>query len=435
MTRLLCLALALFLLIPAFACHAADDTTFDPLFPAKAENGKWGYINNKGEFIIQPQFDSAAGFRGDYAVITVFPEGFIPSEETIEWPDCSGIIDRDGNIILEPVYSFDSGYDGQYYGGKDTGIWYVIQWRVNREDRKEGFFDITSGFFSGLKWYGVYPWVSESHLIPVIDDTYRAGYVDRTTGELVIPCQYDAVDPSNFYGGVASVIPIDQEGNETDECILIDETGAIIPLPEGIHAVRYEGAFDDRIKVRNEEELFGYADIHARVIISPQFIYANSFKNGFAVVQYPESDWGCIDPDGHVMVRGLQADDWSGPEFNNGMYACETGDDEFSLIDITGETVLIFSTENLVKLYPPDENGLCLFATDTSGRDNYWKDRRYGYVDLEGNIVAEPKPSDEDDIVYENGLAYVKYGNRCGYIDTEGREVYFWSVDENFQYE
>ena len=82
MTRLLCLALALFLLIPAFACHAADDTTFDPLFPAKAENGKWGYINNKGEFIIQPQFDSAAGFRGDYAVITVFPEGFIPSLST-----------------------------------------------------------------------------------------------------------------------------------------------------------------------------------------------------------------------------------------------------------------------------------------------------------------------------------------------------------------
>ena len=418
----------------------AEEETSEPLFPAMGENEKWGYINRSGEFVIAPQFDYAQEFRGNYAVVTIYPDGYTPSED-MNWtdrPDCQGIIDRSGSIVLEPTYSFDSGYDGQFYGGKDTGIWRVNRWREDEDAQREGFFDIPSGYFSGLIWQSIWGWCSDSRLIPVMDDTYRAGYADRTTGELVIPCQYFSTDPSVFHEGVAAVAYEDEEG-EASDFFLIDETGAEIPLPEGISAVQYEGACEGRVIIAqyaensgcvmmdNVDDLYGYADPQGNIVIPPQFIYVNPFQDGFAVVRFPEGDWACIDPDGQVLVRGLQADHWSGPDFQNGMYACKTGDQEFSLIDMQGQTVMTFTYENLVKLYPPDEDGICLFATDTSGIDNVWCDRQYGSVDLTGRVIAEPEPfGNSSGPEYENGLAFVRMGDQCGYIDEEGREVYFW---------
>ena len=443
MKRLM-LVFVMLLCIVVSVAIAENDT--EPLFPAMGANEKWGYINRGGEFVIVPQFDKAWEFRGNYAVVTVYPDGFTPAEvmSWMDMPDCQGIIDRCGNLVLEATYSFDEGYDEFYYGGKDTGIWYVTRWNDDEDSQRVGFFDVQSGYFSGLKWKNIWAWVSDSRLIPVMDDSYLAGYADRTTGELIIPCLYYSTDPSVFHEGVAAVAYEDEEGDASD-FFLIDETGKEICLPEGISAVQYEGAYEGRViivryaegtgnpMVLNTDDLYGYADLHGSIVIPPQFIYANRFQNGFAVVRYPEGDWACIDPDGVVLVRGLQADHWSGPDFVNGMYTCKTNGSEFSVINMQGETVMTFTTENLVKLYPPDENGLCLFFTDTSGQDNYWTaDRMFGYVDLSGQIVAEPQPYREMKTgpVYENGLAYVQIGSQCGYIDEEGREVYFWESDE-----
>ncbi len=394
MKRLAAIFLMFLCLIP---CGAFAEDSPEALFPAMDANGKWGYINREGTFVIPPQFDGAEDFRGHYAVITVYPETPEKYADRDSLPDCEGVIDRSGTMVVEPVYSFDPGYDGEFYGGKDTGIWCVYGKQDDKGGRLEGFFDIPSGYFSGLVWRSVYPWVSDSRLIPVSDDTYLTGYADRTTGELVIPCRYFGTDPSCFYGGVASVALEDEDGNPlNDEFFLIDETGAVIPLPEGIQAIQYEGAFEGRVLIKNGEELFGFADVQGTVAIPPQFIYANRFKNGFAVVQFPEGDWGRISPDGEVLARGLVSDEWDGPDFYNGMYATQTGDHEFSIIDLQGRTVLTFSCENLVRLYPPDENGLCMFETDISGIVNVWQDRKYGFVDLSGQITAEPKPYESD---------------------------------------
>lgn len=87
----------------------AEDSP-EALFPAVDGNGKWGYINREGTFIIPPQFDGAEDFRGNYAVITVWPETTDESAEPDSLRDCEGVIDRSGRIVVEPVYSFDHGY-------------------------------------------------------------------------------------------------------------------------------------------------------------------------------------------------------------------------------------------------------------------------------------------------------------------------------------
>ena len=50
----------------------------DELYPAQGENGLYGYINARAEWAIAPQFDGASGFRGDYAVAWMLPDGADP---------------------------------------------------------------------------------------------------------------------------------------------------------------------------------------------------------------------------------------------------------------------------------------------------------------------------------------------------------------------
>ena len=289
----------------AFAEEKPEQTlpsmTSSFLLPMPDVNGKWGYINSEGKYAIAPQFDFASEFRGNYARVIADQEDDNNDDGYHE-----GIIDRNGCFVLEPFYCIDEGYDGGYYGGKDTGIWLVLR-KDEVNDESMGFFDIPSGHFSGFHWSDVCQWCSESHLIPVMDDEYRVGYAERSSGEMVIPCQYDTVvDPSNFYGGVAAVCLI--PGDEDEDIILIDETGTKIPLPEGIHAVLFEGAFDDRILVVNDEGLYGFADPQGNIAIEPQFIYASRFYNGRAAVEFSTEDYGFIDTAGSVTERGLKSE-------------------------------------------------------------------------------------------------------------------------------
>ena len=79
-------------------------TTPSFLLPMPDASGKWGYINSQGKFEIAPQYDHASEFRGDYAVINV------DQEKNGDYHD--GIIDRNGNMVLEPFSLIDAGYDG-----------------------------------------------------------------------------------------------------------------------------------------------------------------------------------------------------------------------------------------------------------------------------------------------------------------------------------
>ena len=108
MKKRLLILLMMVLCLNPFSSFAEDNPV--PLFPAVGANGKWGYINREGAFVISPQFDGAEEFRGNYAVITVYPETPEKHADRDSLPDCEGVIDRSGAMVVEPVYSFDHGY-------------------------------------------------------------------------------------------------------------------------------------------------------------------------------------------------------------------------------------------------------------------------------------------------------------------------------------
>lgn len=407
-----------FLLMLLFAASALAE---DALFPAMDGDGRWGYINVQGEWAIEAQFDLASEFRGDYAMAAVMPE----DEAADIWESpCFGIIDRSGAWVLLPEYFIDMGYDGYYYGGRDTGIYVVWQDEADDDEEDwplEGFFDIPSGCFSGLRWAIVGHWCTDSRLIPVYDpETYLYGYADRSTGEVVIPCQFGVeADPAQFYEGVAVVCYENEEdSNPADWPFLINERGEVIALPEGIHADSRYHASEGLIGVVSEDGLHGYADLQGNVVIAPQFRYVEEFHNGMALVTLEDGTKAYIDRAGNF----LWDIDPEGPNYmENGLAWVYVGPDrplyenEWQLIDRAGSVV-------------SDMYQLADFASrefDEGLQPVYRLDGGALYLDETG-AVALPGPylSAEP---FRDGLARVRIGDQEGYIDREGNEVFFWN--------
>ena len=224
MKKLLCGLLCLLMLL---GCASAEGY----LYSAKGDNGLWGHIDETGNWVIPPQFDETSIFfaEEDYA--------------WIQQGDKQGFVSRTGEIRLledteDPLVDYFS------------NVWIVMEYygAESEIDQRAGFFDPTSGVYSGLQWALVREWASDSRLIAVANDDYYAqwGYASRDTGELVIPYRYGAYDRgANFCEGYAAVYTED-ENYVIQECYLLNEAGEETPLPDGM---QFANIYEDRKSV------------------------------------------------------------------------------------------------------------------------------------------------------------------------------------------
>lgn len=404
MKKLLCGILCLLMLL---GCASAEGYWY----AAKGDNGLWGHIDEMGNWVIPPKFDSAGDFRGNYA--------------WIQQGDREGFANRDGEIVLlldENVVT-DSGYDGFYYGGRETGIWLLYKKATGKNslgtEWLEGFFDVQSGVYSGLKWRGVNHRESNSRLIAVADETGKWGYVSRDTGEMVIPAKYDSDNMgSNFYDGYAVVTFWDDDYNIV-QTLLLDETGKEYPLPEGINAANCDTVISGGLfEVVDENGLYGYCNTSGEVVIEPQFAYAFEFEDGYAEVELTDGTYGVIDQTGKVVMRTT---DTHYADVRHGCYVLPTGEHSFTMYSVAGEELFTLQGENIVRLWTPEENGLCMYVVE-KGRQ-----RRCGWVNMQGEIISEAKWTfpeyDQPDVYFPSGLqtVYDIDGTRlAGYLDESG---------------
>ena len=406
MKKLLCGLLCLLMLL---GCASAEGYWY----AAKGDNGLWGHIDETGNWVIPPKFDDASDFRGNYA--------------WIQQGDREGFANRDGEIVLlldENVVA-DCGYDGFYYGGRETGIWLLYKEATEKNslgtECLEGFFDAQSGVYSGLKWWTERIWCSDSRLIPVADENWKWGYVSRDTGELVIPAKYDSDNMgSNFYDGYAVVTFLDEDDDyNIVQTLLLDETGKEYPLPEGINAASCDTVISGGLfAVVDENGLYGYCNTSGEVVIEPQFAYTFEFEDGYAVVELTDGTCGVIDQTGNVVMRTT---DSLHVQIRHGCYVLPTGEHSFTMYSVAGEELFTLQGENIVELWTPEENGLCMYVVE-KGRQ-----RRCGWVNMQGEIISEAKWTfpeyDQPGVYFPSGLqaVYDIDGTRlAGYLDESG---------------
>lgn len=121
----------------------------------------YGYIDTKGKYVINPQFDNAGGFSDN---------GLANVKSGDKW----GYINIKGEYVIEPQFDIAYTFDGATAVVKQGNKWGLID--------KNGVYKLTptyadiGRFSEGLAYFA--------------DDNGRIGYLD-TDGQEIIPAQFD----------------------------------------------------------------------------------------------------------------------------------------------------------------------------------------------------------------------------------------------------
>lgn len=334
LAALLCLALCMpGLAAEDFRSAQSIDNFCDGLAAFQTESGLTGYINSRGETVIEPVWDG-----GSY-----FCEGLA----RVKRGDYYGYIDESGNIVVSPVWTSAGNYSGGYASvsngthsaliDPDGNLVLEPEWNV-LGTYSEGLISFCGTDASGDSAYGYINLDGEVVIEPqwkratafrnglaIVERGKLYGCIDAAGNE-VIPFIYDHIDP--FSEGLACVEQEDLWG-------YIDEGGKlVIPCKyegAGIFRkdrawVKQDGAYhlidsrDNTIGTSTwsnvyldfgssdlsrviQDDRIGYVNLDGEVALRPVYDRATGFRDGVACVQR-DGVWYLIDPSGVDLLNG-----------------------------------------------------------------------------------------------------------------------------------
>lgn len=310
------------------------------------ESLEWGYMNIKGETVIEPQRRKCYDFseeglalvyysrRNHYDIINlknevldVEPEKFIVKEGfgygaqgysssmlVIRIKKRWGAIDKNGKVIVPVKYDFISKFIDGYATARLNDNYFVVDSIGNEIQIKENDITKISKFSEDRALYtnkkGLMGFVNKQGDV-VIPANYKKvgyfksglawardqegliGYINKN-GEWIIEPKFLAVKDFDPVSQLAKARLDEFWGyiNKKGEIRYVENVKKIYDYSEGVAmAVVYSG-------------LFGYLDDNQNWIIKPQFDAAREFKNGYAAVR-KNGKWGIIDKSGEWVIEPM----------------------------------------------------------------------------------------------------------------------------------
>lgn len=361
--------------------------------------GKYGFINENGDIVIEPQFDEA---------FFNFKKGEVCFARTGER---RGLINTEGEFVVE----------------LDKGINFVWSYRngiacCHGENNRFGIIDINGVIVLPI----VYSDITEDDTTGfIVQDTVgNMGYVNNR-GEFIVPCVYNEV--KGFGDGLARV-------KKDDDWMFIDKKGDVIELLECDEIL--SGFGDNRAFVRQNGSV-NMIDRHGKVIKSVDADSVFLFCEGYATFM-KNGKYGKLDTNGNVFIEA-KFDDLYG--YIDG-FAQYRKNDLFGVIDTNGN-VVVDASHNLacanIKGYSlllgqdSVNNGYPITYYDKSG-NVVWKD-------MPGNLFSWPAvPTKEDYIAYFDsklseldpieGIYYVSFNKMA--VDRENDHASSNGSNSNF---
>lgn len=324
------------------------------------------------------------------------------------YPECGSAIMFKNEFLVAGVrcyiesepYSEPELTDEIVYSDAAHQIRKLWKWDVNAlyEDGETGLLKVLiSG--QAFNWYGKSVFASidgkrmTSLTFDIIDNFqedlariavsgYRYGFVDKDMN-LVIPMKYDEAE--DFKDGKAKV-------RLGDKWIYIDKNGCELEIGGKVNQGSYQEVGNyfegmcrvSTLKLRQMDLAYhsdydhiagtwGFVNEVGEEVISPQYIYADDFENGIAIVA--KGKW-TIDPK------------WDN-KYNQGRYWTE--EELWGAIDRGGNEVIPFIFDEIKHFSDRTD----IFMVHYGG----WKEGHWGVIDSKGNWLAEPT---FDDICYDS---------------------------------
>ncbi len=419
-------------------------------------NGKWGYLDKKGNIAIQPQWDYVDDFDEGFASV------FIGTLNEKGRPDQGeyGVIDTDGNYII-PLMKCKS---ISVFNPLENDISVTYE-NINGDYNYE-YYRIDGSRIGNDRWENSYDPDGDNYICACFNGKW--GYVDRSSGENIIKYQFDSAEP--FSGDLACVgmnkelkltsYYINRSGetvieNKGWDCAYSFEDSSNVAvvfkgttlydgeLPdEGKYALLDRSGnllcdyIWDKINVcdngliivgteMNGKIKYGVINESMETVVEPEWDYIGGYSsNGFAEVfkgtltkyGYPEEGMhGFIDTNGKQITELKWADVY---EFHPDGYAVvktkdNEGNEKFGLINSVGEEIIDPVFDDI----PGRDNELfCdgLTLVEVGGL--------FGYIDTSGSLCIEPLWDRAE--AFSEGLAVVWKQDTWHVINTDGNIVY-----------
>ena len=325
-------------------------------------NGKYGFIDQSGNKVIEAIYEAAEDFYEGLARVRVNGK--------------YGFINKMGYQIIEPRFENAA---NRFYDGL---AWIKYDGKVGYVDR-----------FGTLLGYSQYGYVNNYYdgLAKVKIDNKWA-FID-TQGKTVINPVFDNV--GYFYEGLAYVEIDGKYGfmDHTGKIVIVPRFTTVEHFSEGMARVGIDGKY-------------GYIDTTGKIVVNMQYDAAHYyFHEGMAGVGI-RGKFGFVNNTG-TMVIGTKYD--AAGQFCEGL-AWVRINDKYGYINNTGVVVVDLKYENAGAF----SNGLAYVKVD----------EKYGYIDHSGKMVIEAKYSNAYN--FSKGLAKVRLGDKYYYIDKQGNIVFEW---------
>ncbi|HEY0003193.1 MAG TPA: WG repeat-containing protein [Pyrinomonadaceae bacterium] len=434
--------------------------------------GKWGFIDQTGKIIVEPEFDAV----GEWS----FSEGLIDIQLKGKW----GFMDESGAIKIAPQFAevrpFSEGLAAVKVGDRWGFVDHSGAMRIAPRFKELVFGYALKTFAEGLAAFKA---------------DGKWGFINKA-GEVVIKPQFEEVQL--FLHGIARV-PVRGEAGQPSKVGYINKAGKYVSLPneedyhgfQELHAGNFSEGMSlvrDGLKwgfVNSEGEIvatgfeaektfseglaavqlggkWGFIDKSGRLVIQPRFDEAERFSEGLALVTEADRTLGYIDRTGKLVIKLGEKKKDSPPNrffasgFKEGLAAVNL-DDNSGYIDRTGKFVITlekgdrgnpFSGE-LALVHRGksttfvDKTGKYLFEPKLLFDTGDWSegllaardDPRgpYGYIDATGKFVIPPQFDQAEK--FSQGLAHVRVVNKHGFIDHTGKFVFpleFDAADDFF---
>lgn len=364
---------------------------------------KWGFIDERGEIIITPEYEKVDSFNGGLAKIK--KDGKF------------GIINASGKIIVSPIYDNISKFK--------RGLASVVK------DAKTGFINTNGELVIPLEFDSASDF-QENVNLAIISKNGKEGVIDDL-GNIIVPLDYSYLslkvnaiifEQDDFYGlmnlsgekilkniyhNIESIDFIDCP-NSHYFCItvkdtdgiqkrgIVDHSGKIIVEPQ----YKEIKDFSENISaVKNFDDKIGFINLAGEEIVKPQYDGFVRFINGFSEVEIGNKT-GIVNKEGKLVIDPIIE--------NFGIIEREG----LKSVKINGKWGFVNSNYEIV--VRPSFEAVDYFS---EGLVSFKQDNKWGFLDTEGNIIIEPSFKSVNN--FHNGIALVTtIENNQEIIDIKG---------------
>jgi hypothetical protein len=148
------------------------------------------------------------------------------------------------------------------------------------------------------------------------------------------------------------------------------------------------GKSTSHLRPIQQDGKWGYIDSTGKIVVKPQFAWAEEFSEGLAAFENEDGKHGYIDDTGRVVIKP-KFDNWT--DFSEGLAAVSV-DLEWGYIDKTGK----WAITPQFAVGEPFSDGLALVGVPLNGKVTFPPGPvKHVFIDKTGKVVIDPK----DDIL------------------------------------